>query len=111
VTSSCTSSWDRILWPTSSPGTSRSVLIRLCRLVVMERPGYRADMGELERLLPGIASRVHFINSPQLDISSTDIQRRVRERLPIKYQVPEAVEDYIYEHELYAGKGTTDFRI
>ena len=86
-------------------------LIRLCRLVVMERPGYRADMGELERLLPGIASRVHFINSPQLDISSTDIQRRVRERLPIKYQVPEAVEDYIYEHELYTGKGTTDFRI
>jgi len=84
-------------------------LIRLCRLAVMERPGYRVDMQELERMLPGIASRIHLINSPQLDISSTDIQRRVREGLPIKYQVPEAVEDYIYEHELYAGKGTTDF--
>ena len=80
-------------------------LIRLCRLAVMERPGYRVDMDELERLLPGITSRVHFINSPQLDISSTDIQRRVREGLPIKYQVPEAVEDYICEHELYTGVG------
>lgn len=76
-------------------------LIRLCRLAVMERPGYRVDMDELERLLPGITSRVHFINSPQLDISSTDIQKRVRQGLPIKYQVPEAVADYIYQHELY----------
>jgi len=79
-------------------------LIRLCRLAVVERPGYQVDVGELERLLPGIASRIHFINSPQLDISSTDIQRRVRQGLPIKYQVPEAVEDYIYEHELYTGR-------
>lgn len=86
-------------------------LIRLCRLAVMERPGYRVDVEELERLLPGITSRIHFINSPQLDISSTDIQRRVRQGLPIKYQVPEAVADYIYEHELYTGRGTTDFRI
>ena len=76
-------------------------LIRLCRLAVMERPGYRVDVEELERLLPGITSRIRFINSPQLDISSTDIQRRVRQGLPIKYQVPEAVEDYIYKHELY----------
>ncbi|MBC8263478.1 MAG: nicotinate-nucleotide adenylyltransferase [Anaerolineales bacterium] len=79
-------------------------LIRLCRLAVVARPGYRVDMEELERLLPGITSRIHFINSPQLDISSTDIQKRVREGLPIKYQAPEAVEDYIYEHELYTGR-------
>jgi nicotinate-nucleotide adenylyltransferase len=82
-------------------------LIRLCRLAVMERPGYRVDVEELERLLPGITSRIHFINSPQLDISSTDIQRRVRQGLPIKYQVPQAVEDYIYEHELYDVKRKT----
>jgi len=80
-------------------------LIKLCRLAVVERPGYRVDVEELERMLPGIASRVHFINSPQIDISSTDIQRRVREGLPIKYQVPEAVEDYIYEHALYPHPG------
>lgn len=80
-------------------------LIRLCRLAVVERPGYRVDMEELERSLPGITSRVHFVNSPQLDISSTDIQRRVRQGLPIKYQVPEVVENYIYEHGLYTRVG------
>jgi len=79
-------------------------LIRLCRLAVVERPGYEVDMEELERVLPGITSRVHFINSPLLDVSSTDIQKRVQQGLPIKYQVPEAVEDYIYEHELYTGR-------
>ncbi len=77
-------------------------LIRLCRLAAVERPGYRVDMEQLERLLPGITARTHFVNSPQLDISSTDLQRRVREGLPIKYQVPEVVEDYIYQHGLYA---------
>jgi len=77
-------------------------LIRLCRLAVVKRPGYNVDIKELDRLLPGIASRVQFINSPLIDVASCDIRRRVREGLSIKYQVPEAVERYIYEHGLYS---------
>ncbi|MDH4138291.1 MAG: nicotinate-nucleotide adenylyltransferase [Anaerolineae bacterium] len=76
-------------------------LIRLCRFAVVSRPGYQVDFDELDALLPGVASRVQMLNAPGLDISSTDIQRRVREGLSIKYQVPEAVEDYIYQHKLY----------
>ncbi|MFB0545945.1 MAG: nicotinate-nucleotide adenylyltransferase [Anaerolineae bacterium] len=76
-------------------------LIRLCRLVVLSRPGYKADLEELEALLPGITPHTHILNSPELDISSSDIRQRVREGLPIKYQVPEAVEEYIYAHGLY----------
>ncbi len=77
-------------------------LIRLCRLAVVKRPGYDVDIKELDRLLPGIASRVQFINSPLIDVASCDIRRRVRKGLSIKYQVPEAVERYIYEHGLYS---------
>jgi len=76
-------------------------LIRLCRIVAVGRPGYRVDMDELERCLPGASQRILFINSPQLDVSSSEIQRRVRAGESIKYQVPEAVERYIYEHGLY----------
>jgi nicotinate-nucleotide adenylyltransferase len=76
-------------------------LIRLCRFAVVSRPGYQVDLDELDALLPGLASRVQMLNAPELDISSTDIQRRVREGLSIKYQVPKAVEDYIYQHKLY----------
>jgi nicotinate-nucleotide adenylyltransferase len=76
-------------------------LIRLCRFAVVSRPGYQVDLDELDALLPGVASRVQMLNAPELAISSSDIQRRVREGLSIKYQVPEAVEDYIYQHKLY----------
>ena len=76
-------------------------LIRLCRFAVVSRPSYQIDLDELDALLPGLASRVQMLNAPELAISSTDIQRRVREGLSIKYQVPEAIEDYIYEHKLY----------
>jgi len=76
-------------------------LIRLCRFAVVSRPGYQVDLDQLDDLLPGVASRLQMLNAPELAISSTDIQRRVREGLSIKYQVPEAVEDYIYQHKLY----------
>jgi len=76
-------------------------LIRLCHFAVVSRPGYQVDLDELDALLPGLASRVQMLNAPELAISATDIQRRVREGLSIKYQVPEAVEDYIYRHKLY----------
>jgi len=76
-------------------------LIRLCRFAVVSRPGYQVDLDELDALLPGLASRVQMLNAPELAISSTNIQRRVREGLSIKYQVPEAVEDYIHQHGLY----------
>jgi nicotinate-nucleotide adenylyltransferase len=77
-------------------------LIRLCRIVVVGRPGYEVDLQELDRLLPGAASLVRLVDTPALDISSTDIKRRVGEGYSIRYMVPQAVERYILEHGLYA---------
>ena len=76
-------------------------LIQLCRLVAVERPDFVPDLGRLEAAVPGIAARTEIIEMPQLEISSTDLQRRVREGLPIKYQLPPQVEEYIYQHRLY----------
>jgi nicotinate-nucleotide adenylyltransferase len=81
-----------------------AILARLTRLVAVGRPGY-GDEGErlkqLEARLPGIAQRLLVVPAPQLEISSTDLRRRVAEGRPIKYQLPEAVEQYIVEHHLY----------
>ncbi len=79
-------------------------LIRLCRIVALTRPGHRLDLQEIYRLLPAAVARVRLLEIPLLEISSTDLQRRVRLGFSIKYLVPPAVEAYIYQHGLYRPK-------
>jgi nicotinate-nucleotide adenylyltransferase len=76
-------------------------LVDLCRLAVVARPGYRADLAELEAALPNISHRLDWVEMPVLGISSSDLQRRVREGHSIRYQVPAAVAEYVTEHRLY----------
>ncbi|OQB15763.1 MAG: Nicotinate-nucleotide adenylyltransferase [Firmicutes bacterium ADurb.Bin193] len=44
---------------------------------------------------------IHTLEVPILEISSTEIRRRVQEGLPIKYMLPDNVERYIRKHKLY----------
>lgn len=80
------------------------ILKQLTALVAVQRPGYEEAAGyrdTLEARLPGIKQRLIMVQAPQLDISATDLRRRVAEGRPIKYQTPEAVERYIIEYGLY----------
>jgi nicotinate-nucleotide adenylyltransferase len=45
--------------------------------------------------------RVELLDMPVLAVSSTDVRRRVREGLPIRYLVPAAVEDLIRRQGLF----------
>lgn len=83
------------------------ILAQLTALVAVRRPGYEDDPREVERMeqrLPGLKERLRVVPAPQLEISATDLRRRVAEGRPIKYQVPEVVEQYIAEHHLYRKK-------
>jgi nicotinate-nucleotide adenylyltransferase len=42
-----------------------------------------------------------FLNTPLIEISSTDIRKRVSEGLDINYLVPQKVMEYIYDFNLY----------
>src|SRR5207253_11095152 len=75
-------------------------LIALCHFIATERPGYSFDFAE-HGLPFGLSERVIPLASIQLDISSTDLRRRVREGLPIRYLTPDPVVDYIVLHGLY----------
>ena len=80
------------------------ILEQLAYLVAVRRPGYAEESGyraSLEARLPGIMQRLLVVPAPQLEISSTDLRERVAQGRPIKYQLPERVEQYIEQYNLY----------
>jgi nicotinate-nucleotide adenylyltransferase len=76
-------------------------ILEQAELGVMQRPGWDNDLASLVEQLPGIAKRLTWLDAPHIEISGTDLRRRVAEGLPIRYLVPPAVEDYVREHGLY----------
>ncbi len=80
-------------------------LADLCHFAGMGRPAFTdMDVQGLEKAIPGISRRIHIVDNVLVDISSSDIRRRVQEGLPIRYLVPEGVERYIREKGLYKTK-------
>jgi len=70
-------------------------------LVVLERPGIELDWLKLPPEFRVLAERV--VPAPAIDISSTDIRRRVARGDSIDFLTPPAVCEYISEHGLYRG--------
>jgi nicotinate-nucleotide adenylyltransferase len=68
---------------------------------VMRRPGDRVDLESLERVLPGISQKACFIDTPFIEIASSDIRLRVSQGKPIRYYLPAPVFQIIQERKLY----------
>jgi nicotinate-nucleotide adenylyltransferase len=68
---------------------------------VMRRPGDEIDLPTLEHSLPGLSAKVRFVNTPQLEISSTSIRQRVATGGHFRYYLPTGVYDYIQQTNLY----------
>ena len=70
--------------------------------VVGPRPGTALpDRSGLEDRFGERASRIHLLEGPSLDVSSSEIRRRVAARHTIRYLVPRDVEELIIDRELY----------
>jgi len=78
-------------------------VLSLAQLAVAKRRGTpRTSIEEALGSLSG-GERTAFFEMPTIEISSTDVRRRVQSREPIRYLVPDAVAEYIDEHRLYGG--------
>jgi len=77
-------------------------LLYACHWVgVMRRPSDAANLEALERELPGISSKVHYVDAPLLEIASREIRGRIANGRPYRYYLPVPVYEYINEHHLY----------
>lgn len=84
-------------------------LMKLCRFIAVSRPGYDVQRIFNQNFLAtenfdiasSLAENILIEEMSMLDISASDIRRRVREWKSIKYLVPEPVEQFIHNQKLY----------
>ena len=76
--------------------------VRACdEIGVMQRPGREYDLPDLEVRLPGLTERVRFIDAPLLEISSSQLRRRMAEGEACRYYFLPSVYELIQERGLY----------
>ncbi len=77
-------------------------LLELAEWAVGPRPGTPLPEREaLRERFGAAAARIHLLDGPSLDVSSSDIRARVAAGRPIRYLVPRAVEELIAARGLY----------
>lgn len=75
-------------------------LMDLAHFVAVTRPGYRVD--ELRwALTEERLKKVFVVEVATLNISSSEIRKRIRDNLSIRYLTPQPVVDYILHYGLY----------
>lgn len=77
-------------------------LLKCCEFISASRPGneeeiirsvsYFGDLGK---------EKIHFLRSPELNISSTILRELIAKNKSVKYLVPDAVIQFIQENDLY----------
>jgi nicotinate-nucleotide adenylyltransferase len=78
--------------------------IRACdEIGVMRRPGENHRLETLEDLLPGLQARLRFVETPMLEISSSEIRRRLKVGLPVRYYLVPQVYALIHDRNWYRG--------
>jgi nicotinate-nucleotide adenylyltransferase len=80
-------------------------LLEICHFATLARPGVdlaNLDAGSLQLKEPWPQRLLELVSPGRMiEISSSDIRHRLAEGLSIHYLVPQAVEMYIAEHNLY----------
>ena len=67
-------------------------IFRISRFVIANRPSY---------LLKNVPSKAETFEINPIDVSSTEIRKRIRKGLSIRYIVPESARKYILKKRLY----------
>jgi len=80
-------------------------ILELARLAVAERSpagDEGVEEGIPQELAEALRGSVVWVTMPLIAISASAVRQRVRQGLSVRYWVPEAVEEYVRRHGLYA---------
>ena len=71
--------------------------------IAISRPGYSREilLDKIKKYYPLFSSKIILIDSLLLEISSSDIRKRLKDGKTIKYLIPDTVEKYILDKKLY----------
>jgi nicotinate-nucleotide adenylyltransferase len=76
-------------------------ILELCTLGVLRRPGVTLNAEHVATRYPSLSDRMVMLEGPAVDLSASDIGRRLSTGRSIRYMVPDAVREFIEEHQLY----------
>ncbi len=74
-------------------------LLKLCQFIATRRPSYTTDLDIIANEFSDYNIKV--LETPELEISSTDIRQRIKKGYSIQYITTEQVQQYIRKEELY----------
>lgn len=78
-------------------------LINMCKFIGVTRPNY--DKSNMEKLVKKLNiqynAQIYFMEIPALDISSSDLRKRINDGMSVRYLLPDNVADYIEKFDLY----------
>ena len=78
-------------------------LMHLCRLAVLQRPGYESNVQRLGNILQGLPDQCDTVTIPELGLSSSYLRESAKSGRSLRYQTPTSVIAYIQKYQLYGG--------
>lgn len=78
-------------------------IAELATLVAVNRPGLPEPTPQqvVEWSGAGLAAGIRVLSMPGVDLSATDLRRRIREGRGLRFMTPKAVEAFIDHHQIY----------
>ncbi|HIU64787.1 MAG TPA: nicotinate-nucleotide adenylyltransferase [Candidatus Avacidaminococcus intestinavium] len=77
-------------------------IMEICTFVAATRPGVASTVEKVIKYFGELgANKIKWLDTPEMDISSTDIRQRIQRGASIEELVPAEVAEYIYQKGLY----------
>lgn len=75
-------------------------ILKLCHLILVERPGHQLDEGVIQRI-EADGGQIKYLKPPYFEMASREIRARIAKEMSVKHFLPQVVADYIKEKGLY----------